>query len=198
MRPTALPLILASLTLLGCHKPIEPAVAEDVGPPVVTVIAPDAPPATVLGYGLSGTSVVSSVISDRGFWMGESEHKIFAVVREDTPRPEMIDINKGQRLYVHGVMLDASEVDRVVGDLEPKTRAVIATQEYFLVVYWQDIRILEEQAALEGITDLERRRAEQEAFQAWDRNGDGWVDDRELRRALQAESVEAPRGGDGA
>ena len=198
MRPTALPLILASLTLLGCHKPIEPAVAEDAGPPVVTVIAPDAPPATVLGYGLSGTSVVSSVISDRGFWMGESEHKIFAVVREDTPRPEMIDINKGQRLYVHGVMLDASEVDRVVGDLEPKTRAVIATQEYFLVVYWQDIRILEEHAALEGITDLERRRAEQEAFQAWDRNGDGWVDDRELRRALQAESVEAPRGGDGA
>lgn len=106
-----------------------------------------AAPVDLIGTTVFGTAKVTSVISDRGFWVKSGGDRIFAIVREDIPRPEMIDINAGQELKFMGVLTDGQDWELVAGDLEPETVAILKEQPYFINVYWEHIKIMDAEAS---------------------------------------------------
>lgn len=105
-------------------------------------------PQRYVGRSIHGEAAVTKVFSDRGFWLRtEDGSTILAIVREDVPRPEMIDIDEGQRLRLTGDALAASSVDEVAGTLEPETKQAIRAQGTFLSTHWRNIEILDPAAA---------------------------------------------------
>lgn len=114
--------------------------------------------ADYVGVPVEGTARVTEVISDRGFWVDAGgEHPLLAVVREDVPRHEMIDINEGQRLKFAGLVLSKSAIDDLSGSLERQTRNAILQQPAFLAVDWRDISIMEEKPASSRFTSRATR-----------------------------------------
>jgi hypothetical protein len=95
-----------------------------------------------VGVTVSDRATVSEVISDRGFYLGAGENRVLAVVREDVPQREMIDIDAGARIRFEGVVSSPSAVDDVTGSLEPTTRDAIANEPAFLALHWTDIELL--------------------------------------------------------
>lgn len=95
---------------------------------------------------VTGRAKVVKVISDRGFWLStnESDAKIFAVVREDAPQHEMIDIDEGDELLLTGLVLDSDEQRQVVGPLEKDAEEVIESEPFFLSIYHKQVEIVKE------------------------------------------------------
>lgn len=101
-----------------------------------------------IGNEVQGEAMVTKVFSDRGFWLRTDDGAmVLAVVREDVPRPEMIDIDEGQRIRLTGDALSASQLDQVAGTLEQETKEAIRAQGTFISTHWRDISILEKAAA---------------------------------------------------
>lgn len=101
-----------------------------------------AAPVDFVGATVVGKAKATKVISDRGFWVNHNGEKIFAVVREDVPSHEMIDIDKGQRLKFGGVLVDGDNWEQVAGNLEPQTKKTLKEQPYFIAVHWDNIEIM--------------------------------------------------------
>lgn len=90
--------------------------------------------------------MVDEVISDRAFWLKPlnavgDDGRFLGIVREDVPGHEMIDIDAGQRLRFSGLAMDAEDVDRVAGELEPDARAAVEEAQGFITMYWADVEI---------------------------------------------------------
>ncbi|QDG52539.1 hypothetical protein FIV42_17895 [Persicimonas caeni] len=105
----------------------------------ISVVSVYAAPVDFIGATVVGKAEVNKVISDRGFWINHNGERIFAVVREDIPSNEMIDISKGEQLKFGGIVVDGDDWKKLAGDLEPKTRQTLEEQPYFVAVYWDDI-----------------------------------------------------------
>ncbi len=101
-------------------------------------------PGNFVGVRTSGTATVGDVVSDRGFWLTDGDNRIFAIVREDVPQQEMIDINEGQRIELTGIMMAPGDPDDITGALEPETKQLAEQQDSLLLASWRDIQILEE------------------------------------------------------
>lgn len=101
-------------------------------------------PVNFVGATVVGKAEVKKVMSDRGFWVNHDGERIFAVVREDVPSHEMVDINKGQTLEFGGVVVDGDDWKKLAGDLEPQTRQTLKEQPYFVAIYWDDIQTVEQ------------------------------------------------------
>lgn len=106
-------------------------------------------PADYIGTTVKGRVKVTNVISDRGFWITNGEQRVFAVVREDVPQHEMIDINKGQVLEFVGVLTDGENWRALEGLLEEDTKETLKKQDYFVAMYWDDINIVGQPPAAE-------------------------------------------------
>ena len=87
---------------------------------------------------------VSSVPTDRGFWIVEEMDSLFAVII-DQPEEQPKDINPGQRLQVtDGTLRDATFLPDIPGaPLDETTRNIAEEQELFLVVDEGNIEVLE-------------------------------------------------------
>jgi hypothetical protein len=96
-----------------------------------------------VGVPVEGTAQVDQVISDRGFWVRSGDNRMLAVVREDVPQHEMIDIDRGQRIKFTGLVLSKSAVEDLSGELEPETRRAILGQPAFIAMSWRDVSIME-------------------------------------------------------
>lgn len=95
-----------------------------------------------------GEAVVTKVISDRAFWL-ETEgvngnEPVLAIVREDVPRHEMIDIDAGQTLRFQSeiVQADGDAASEISGTLEADAQQAIEEEDSFLSMHWSDVRIL--------------------------------------------------------
>ncbi len=113
-----------------------PGTEVDVARAVVT-------PIDYVGVAVKGTGTVTEVVSDRGFWLEVDGKRLFAVVREDVPRPEMIEIRPGQTLQFTGLMLSPGAKDDLAGSLEQKTKNIIGGQPAFVAMHWRDIQIIQ-------------------------------------------------------
>ncbi len=96
-----------------------------------------------VGRMVTGTFQVDEVISDRGFWIGEGENRVFAVVREDVPKHEMIDIDKGQSLKLTGYLVPASAASNLTGTLEKDTTQAIEKEGAFLAMHHKQVKIVD-------------------------------------------------------
>lgn len=101
-----------------------------------------AAPVDYVGATVEGKAEVTKVISDRGFWVEKDGNKFFAVVREDAPKHEMIDINKGQTVKFEGLLLEANQWQNLTGSLEKETRQTIRQRDYFIAVYHDDMTVM--------------------------------------------------------
>lgn len=101
-----------------------------------------AAPVDFVGKTVAGEGTVGEVVSDRGFWLESGDNKIFAVVREDVPHHEMIDLNKGERIKFGALLVDGDDWRQLAGKLEPTTQQMLQKQDYFLAIYWKDIQKL--------------------------------------------------------
>ncbi len=148
-------------------------------------------PGENVGMEVAGRAPVTEVVSDRGFWLGRGEDRIFAVVREDVPRQEMIDINAGQLLDIRGTLLDEDSVDEAVeGTLEGETRATIEGQEHFISVHHRDIAILSRpQAGQADQKMLEVAGEEYGSFADYDVDENNLVTNEELTRGLEEQGL---------
>lgn len=97
-----------------------------------------------VGIPVQGTAEVNEVISDRAFWIGSGDQRVLAVVREDVPQHEMIDIDKGQRLKFTGLVLSNTAVDDLTGKLEDDAKQAIREQPAFVAMYWKDVSIMDQ------------------------------------------------------
>ena len=105
----------------------------------------DTPPPSAT---VRGEAVVTKVISDRAFWLEtegvNGEEPVLAVVREDVPRHEMIDIDAGQTLRFQSeiVQADGDAASEISGTLEADAQQAIDDEDSFLSMHWSDVRIL--------------------------------------------------------
>lgn len=104
--------------------------------------APKTNERTRVGTVISGRATVGDVVSDRGFWLQGKNGKVFAIVREDIPKDEMIDINEGAELELTGIVLGPKQTDAVGGTLDEKTREIISGEPAFISIYHAEIEIL--------------------------------------------------------
>ncbi|MCR9159153.1 MAG: hypothetical protein ACE37F_09470 [Nannocystaceae bacterium] len=110
--------------------------------PVLHVTAYAVQPVEYLGKPVSGTGEVTRVISDRAFYIDAGPgDEVLAVVREDVPEREMIDIDAGQTITIEGLAMPASKVDYVPGTLEQDAKEAIAEEKAFISAHWTDIDI---------------------------------------------------------
>lgn len=100
-------------------------------------------PVDYIGSTVIAQAKVNKVMSDRGFWVKSGDNKVFAVVREDVPQKEMIDINKGQTIRFMGLMVDGDDWNMLAGDLEEETKQTLKEQPYFLAVHWKHIKMVD-------------------------------------------------------
>lgn len=100
-------------------------------------------PVDFIGTAVSGVGTVTEVVSDRGFWLKSGDAKVFAVVREDVPQKEMIDINAGQKIGFNGILFTPDAADDLAGKLDSETKKLIAEQPAFLGLYHARVEILE-------------------------------------------------------
>jgi hypothetical protein len=97
-----------------------------------------------IGRQVQGTAMVSSVVSDRGFWVEQNGQSLFAVIDESVGgRSEVMDINKGQRLWLQGNIYNTAEASKLPGvqNLEKETRDIINSQPAFLYVHAWNVNI---------------------------------------------------------
>lgn len=94
---------------------------------------------------------VSSVPTDRGFWISENGDSLFAVII-DVPEEEPKDINPEQTLQIDGGTLhDSSFLPELPGrSLDADTQDIIEQQSIFVVVDERNIVIREEGVAQPG------------------------------------------------
>ena len=92
---------------------------------------------------VEGEATVTKVISDRGFYLKNPSggDDIFAVVREDIPSHEMIDIDAGDRLKFEA--WSESKESQVAGALEADAKQAIEKSPGFLTMYWRNVDVLE-------------------------------------------------------
>ncbi len=91
---------------------------------------------------VTGQAEVTRVISDRGFYLKAPDggDEVLAVVREDIPMREMIDIDVGDTLRFEAWA--QTKESQVAGTLEADTKEAIAAAPGFLTMYWRNITIL--------------------------------------------------------
>lgn len=113
--------------------------------PSVTIGDILARPDDYIGESFPQTEVnVSSVPTDRGFWIVDEGDSLFAVII-DTPQEEPKDINPGQMLRIDdGMLRDRSFLPEMPGvPLDQDTERIVENQPIFLTVDEQYINILE-------------------------------------------------------
>lgn len=112
----------------------------------ITFAAMAQQPEQAVGKTVSGEAEVLRVISDRAFYISEKKGtaapgQVLAIVREDVPQHEMIDIDAGQRIRFTGQV--KSSKDQVAGKLEQDSKEAIAERPAFITMHWRDVDILE-------------------------------------------------------
>jgi hypothetical protein len=132
------------LLLTGCPRDKAPLVVQ-TEPETVPVVYErlTVMPDSALGEMVQGRGVVTEVISDRGFWIGDEDARIFVIVREDVPQTEMIDIDVGDRIDMRGIVMSSAEMDDLAGSLEQDARDAIDSEGRFIATHWKWTTILE-------------------------------------------------------
>lgn len=130
--------------------PIPPASSTSpvAAAPTLTLIPVAAIVAAPSNYGvpLDGTARVTSVVSDRGFWIEEGGQRMFVVI--DEPKPEVKDIDAGDVVMIkQGRVYPSSNVNSIPGALDAETRRIIASVPTVLYVKAQNIEIQKKPAS---------------------------------------------------
>lgn len=101
-------------------------------------------PIDFIGFGVQGQGTVTKVVSDRSFWLRTEDggREFLAVVLEDAPEHEMIDINTGQKIDFTGLALGSNAADDLRGTLEEETEEAIRSEPVFLAMFWKDIQVM--------------------------------------------------------
>lgn len=96
---------------------------------------------------------VADVPTDRGFWIEEDGHRLFALII-DRPAERPVDINPEAVLRIQGgTFRTPAHLTELEGDpLEPDTRRIAEDQEIFLVVDERHIEVREEGEPQPGTT----------------------------------------------
>ncbi len=97
-------------------------------------------PERFAGKQVKGEAKVKRVISDRAFWLDSGQGKqVLAVVREDVPKKEMIDIDAGQTLRFKADVLTSKDAAALKGSLEADAKEAIDKEPLFLSMHWRDV-----------------------------------------------------------
>ena len=108
-----------------------------------TIAAILAQPAQWLGREFSGTVNVTSVPTDRGFWIEQAGQRLF-VILDDRPAETPVDINPGQQVRIRGTVRDAQFLPQVAGEaLSDATRNTAREQPAYLIARDDQIEILQ-------------------------------------------------------
>ncbi len=105
-------------------------------------------PASHVDVMVTGEAVVDEAVTDRAFWLKTADgagkgERILAIVREDVPRPDMIDIKGGQTIKFSARALSPDEMEKEVnGKLEEETKKLIQGQKVFLAMHHKEVNIL--------------------------------------------------------
>lgn len=90
---------------------------------------------------VEGRAEVVRVFSDRALYLeSDAGGDVLAIVREDEPEPEMIDIDKGQRLEFRARVLGRD--DSLPGELQADAKLTIQKEPAFLSMHWREVTIL--------------------------------------------------------
>lgn len=115
----------------------------DTGQVVVAFVDYAREPTRYMGKQVSVEATVAEVISDRAFWLDAGpQGRVLAVVREDVPRHEMIDINAGQRLRFDALVMPSTAMNQLAGTLEPDAKNAIQSTPAFLATYWRNVQMV--------------------------------------------------------
>lgn len=128
------------------EEPLEPA-----PPPVTTapaaamlpVAAILAGPDAYVGQTVSGEARVAEVPTDRGFWVEADGQRMFAILNQNVPPEQPLDVNPGQRVRMDGARV-RTDMSEVPGDLDARTRGIVEGQQAFLTVDPANLDILTE------------------------------------------------------
>jgi len=110
--------------------------------PLATILSS---PAGYVGRTIQGVATVSSVVTDRGFWVEQNGQRMFAVIDESVGgQSEVADINVGQQLRFQGTVEDTARASQLAGvqNLKPDTRQIIQSQPAFLYMHAWNKEIL--------------------------------------------------------
>lgn len=143
-------------------EPLLP-VAADASPPtpvaqgaVLSLADVLGSPATYFGRTVTPEAVrVTSVPSDRGFWIEEQGTRVFVVLNEGGPgtadvqgkQAEKPDIDPGDVVRIgEATIHDPTRLDNLQGTLDPETRQVLNGLPVFLVTDARNVQIVSEAA----------------------------------------------------
>lgn len=110
----------------------------------MTLAAFSKAPGDNLGKTVKGEATVGKVISDRAFWVNTDARSgpVLMIVREDVPKPDMIDIAAGQRIRFQAQSHGPKDAKSLGGTLEPDAQQAIEGVPGFLAASWRDVEIL--------------------------------------------------------
>lgn len=92
---------------------------------------------------VKGQAEVASLISDRAFYLKtQGDKKVLAIVREDIPQHEMIDIDAGDHIQFQA--WSRSSKDQVAGELEEDAKKAIEDEPAFLTMYWRNVSFVQQ------------------------------------------------------
>lgn len=87
---------------------------------------------------VKGDAKVRKVISDRAFYLEHPGGKdVLAIVLEDLPRKEKVDIDEGERIVFTAT--SRTNEAAVTGTMQEKVKEAVSQAPGFLTLYWRDI-----------------------------------------------------------
>ena len=121
------------------EEPIAPAPIAGAALPVAAILAN---PASYMGQTVSGTAMVGSDPTDRGFWIEDQGQRMLVVINE--PPNETININEGQMVRLTDARVyNSDNMMEIAGQLDADTRQIAEGEPAVLAVNWTNVDIME-------------------------------------------------------
>jgi hypothetical protein len=136
---------------------------------------------------VTGQAPVTEVVSERGFWVGHKDNKLFTVVAPDVSKDEMVEVNPGSVVDVTATLHTKDDaMNAVKGELDAKTRAALTEQYNVLVVVDKgNVEVVSEPKAGADKKMLKVGGEEYGSFADYDADKNNLLTTRELTRGLE-------------
>jgi len=97
-------------------------------------------PAGYVGQTVSGTTRVTDVVSDRGFWIAQNGKRMFVVIAEPQASEQAIKVRTGQTLQLSGAVHAGSDAGGLAG-VEARAKELAGKEQAFLFVQPRDFQV---------------------------------------------------------
>lgn len=141
---------------------------------------------------VTGQAPVIESVSDRGFWLGHKQDKLFVVIPQDvspedqSQQDQMTKVEAGQVVEVSGTVHTSDDAMAAAeGELDAKTRAAVADADNVLVVDNDAVQVVSQPKAGADKKMLKVGGKEYGSFADYDADENNFLTARELTRGLE-------------